>query len=442
MADESKAPGRAHRAGRAFVREFLIPVGLALIFIQFAVQAFKIPSASMERSLLIGDFLLGLKFIYGSPIPFTHKRLPALTEPRPGDVLIFRYPGDPAYPEGNPDRYRFVANLFLFGNVYWDRAPEPGEKSLVWYAPKDFIKRAVAKSGQTIEVEGTSVRVDGRALPLPREGLYSEGTGSLRPFSPVRDRLRFRLPAPGETIAFDTLSLTQATWIRSLALQENPGRRVELKLDLWRGNAVDNDYVIPSIEGLCRAVGTTLLMEPHLQLLQLDQGVSIDERGICALEKVSFRRVQEAAAKGFVSLRRGYRYDPYRRVGYAERLAAPGRRNEYNDYYFGAYLETVMENIMRHDPAARVRARLVIDGAESGSYTVRDESYFMMGDNRDNSSDSRYWGPLSRGNVKAKALIIYYSFENEDRTFAFGNPLSWFTVPLKIRWTRLGRIID
>jgi signal peptidase I len=44
--------------------------------------------------------------------------------------------------------------------------------------------------------------------------------------------------------------------------------------------------------------------------------------------------------------------------------------------------------------------------------------------------------------VKAKALVIYYSFENESRSFAFANPLSWFTVPLKIRWTRLGRIID
>jgi signal peptidase I len=66
----------------------------------------------------------------------------------------------------------------------------------------------------------------------------------------------------------------------------------------------------------------------------------------------------------------------------------------------------------------------------------------MMGDNRDNSSDSRYWGPLSRANVKARALILYYSFENENRTFSFANPLRWFTIPFKIRWTRLGLIIE
>src|SRR4051812_27789435 len=120
-ASSRKSPGspespdsqnRWRRGSRAFIREIVVPIGLALIFIQFVVQAFKIPSASMERSLHIGDFLLGNKFLYGSPVPFTHKRLPALSEPKPGDVMIFRYPGDPEYPEGNHERYRFVANLF------------------------------------------------------------------------------------------------------------------------------------------------------------------------------------------------------------------------------------------------------------------------------------------------------------------------------------------
>src|SRR6185436_18144909 len=91
----SKSRGWRH-AGRTFTREFLIPIGLALIFIQFVIQAFKIPSASMEDSLLIGDFLLGLKFVYGSPVPFSNKKLPGLADPKPGNVLIFRYPGDPA----------------------------------------------------------------------------------------------------------------------------------------------------------------------------------------------------------------------------------------------------------------------------------------------------------------------------------------------------------
>jgi len=95
-------------------KEIIVPILLALIVIQFVIQAFKIPTGSMRESLLIGDFLLGLKFIYGAPIPFSYKKLPALTEPNPGDVLIFKYPGDPEYPENNSERYKFLANLFLF----------------------------------------------------------------------------------------------------------------------------------------------------------------------------------------------------------------------------------------------------------------------------------------------------------------------------------------
>ena len=59
---------------KSLAREIIVPIVLALVVIQYVIQAFQIPSGSMEDTLHTGDFLLGLKFTYGSPIPFTDRK--------------------------------------------------------------------------------------------------------------------------------------------------------------------------------------------------------------------------------------------------------------------------------------------------------------------------------------------------------------------------------
>ena len=86
------------RVGRAMF-EWAKSVSLALLLFlvlrAFLVEAFKIPSGSMEGTLLVGDFLLVNKLVYGAEVPFTGKRLPALRQPQHGDILVFRWPEDP-----------------------------------------------------------------------------------------------------------------------------------------------------------------------------------------------------------------------------------------------------------------------------------------------------------------------------------------------------------
>jgi signal peptidase I len=87
-----------HRWHGSIVWEWFktIVVAFALFFLvrSFLVEAFKIPSASMEHTLLPGDFLLVNKLVYGAQIPFTNKTLPAIRKPRRGDVIVFQYPED------------------------------------------------------------------------------------------------------------------------------------------------------------------------------------------------------------------------------------------------------------------------------------------------------------------------------------------------------------
>ncbi|WP_243371728.1 signal peptidase I [Geotalea sp. SG265] len=115
---------------REYAESIIIAVILALIIRTFIVQAFKIPSGSMEDTLAIGDHILVSKFIYGTKIPFTSTRLLKIRDPRRGDVIVFEYPEDPS---------------------------------------KDFIKRVIGTPGDTVQVINKRVYVNGKLYANPHE---------------------------------------------------------------------------------------------------------------------------------------------------------------------------------------------------------------------------------------------------------------------------------
>ena len=77
---------------REYAESIIIAILLALVIRTYLVQAFKIPSGSMEDTLAIGDHLLVSKFIYGTKIPFTSSSVIKIRDPRQGDVIVFEYP--------------------------------------------------------------------------------------------------------------------------------------------------------------------------------------------------------------------------------------------------------------------------------------------------------------------------------------------------------------
>jgi signal peptidase I len=115
---------------REYVESILIAILLALVIRTYLVQAFKIPSGSMEDTLAIGDHLLVNKFIYGTKLPFSDKRLLTLRDPRRGDVIVFEYPEDPS---------------------------------------KDFIKRVIGTPGDVVEGKDKKVYVNGKPYENPHE---------------------------------------------------------------------------------------------------------------------------------------------------------------------------------------------------------------------------------------------------------------------------------
>ena len=133
------APEVAKSRSKSLVREYgeavIVAVLLALVIRAFVVQAFTIPSGSMMDTLLIGDYILVNKFLYGAEVPFTDYHLPGLRDPRRGDIVVFKYPNDES---------------------------------------RDFIKRIVAVGGDRIQVRDNRVFVNGVAAgePFVRSGSF------------------------------------------------------------------------------------------------------------------------------------------------------------------------------------------------------------------------------------------------------------------------------
>ena len=107
---------------RENVEAIVVAIILALFIRTFIVQAFKIPSGSMKETLQIGDHILVNKFIYGIKLPYLHINLIPIKDPQRGDIIVFEFPEDP---------------------------------------DKDFIKRVVGVSGDTVEVRDKQVWVNG-----------------------------------------------------------------------------------------------------------------------------------------------------------------------------------------------------------------------------------------------------------------------------------------
>jgi len=138
-ATTSSAAMRAKARTKTTIREYTEALVLAIILTVvirgLVIQAFRIPTGSMEDTLLVGDFLFVNKMVYGSEIDlgFSGNRLfyyrfPAIRQPRVGDVIVFRYPDDPS---------------------------------------RDFIKRCVAVGGQTVEIRDKVLYVDGHPRDEP-----------------------------------------------------------------------------------------------------------------------------------------------------------------------------------------------------------------------------------------------------------------------------------
>lgn len=150
MADSSNPKASSAAAARELAKTVAFVVLLVFVLRSFLIQAYHIPSGSMEDTLLEGDYVIGDKLTYGTQVPdrlpvlntkLPSFHMPGFRDPEPGDLVIFEFPEDPS---------------------------------------KDFIKRCVAVAGQTVEMRDRTLFVDGQIFSEPSGVKYTNRRRSRR----------------------------------------------------------------------------------------------------------------------------------------------------------------------------------------------------------------------------------------------------------------------
>jgi signal peptidase I len=134
---------------KKIIKEYLEPIAIAILialFIRtFVVQAFKIPSSSMEPTLQVGDHLLVNKFIYGIKFPFIETKYFQFKKPQRGDIIVFIYPKDRS---------------------------------------KDFIKRVIGTEGEKVQIVHNKIYINNQLIDDPW-GRYDERSFSTKYLQPM-----------------------------------------------------------------------------------------------------------------------------------------------------------------------------------------------------------------------------------------------------------------
>lgn len=346
-------------SGREWTEAIIFAVVAATLIRTFFIEAYTIPTPSMERSLLVGDFLFVSKVNYGARTPMTpvafpfahhtmpligtkaywdglelpYYRLPGLSDVKKGDVVVFNYPMEADSPFNRPVDKR-----------------------------ENYIKRCQGTPGDTLSVVNSQVFVNGKAAENPPE------------------------------------SQTQYTIVNASAAAYglNPKLLEDLHISIYEGD---------TLATMTKASAATLGTYPDVKAVN----PVIATKGM-------------ADGQTFPQDPQHYKWnaDNYGPVIIPKKGWTVKLDSLTIPIYYRAIKVYEGNQVEQKD-----KNTLYINGAKADTYTFKMNYYWMMGDNRHDSLDSRYWGFVPEDHIVGKALFVWMSWD-DNASFIH-----------KIRWSRL-----
>ncbi|MBR4133576.1 MAG: signal peptidase I [Bacteroidales bacterium] len=377
--------------------DWLDAIIFAVIFVTFIniffFQAFKIPSSSMESTLYTGDHLFVSKLAYGPRVPET-----PLTIPFTHNVIF----GKESYSTLIHNKYR---RLKGFGQV------KRGDAVVFGFPNGDTVLKKA-----TVEDYHALVRANGRELVESRLGPII-----VRPTDKKDHYVKRCVALPG-----DTLTVREGlVYINSIQQEVYPGiqlsyrvvtngQRINSKVLEKLGLNIGELYYDPSLPGYPEMPLTAAMLEKVK-----------DMPGVVSAEP-NIETYPSADAYGIFPFSPDYRWtrDWFGPLW----IPKKGETVELDTDNLPLY-ERIITAYEKNDLKVNDEGMIFINGQEVYSYTFQQDYYFMMGDNRHNSLDSRYWGFVPEDHIVGRPSVIWLS-TNRDAKF-----------PKNIRWRRFLKFV-
>ena len=400
---------------------------VAVYFInQFFFQNYVIPSSSLEKSLLTGDYLFVSKVSYGPRIPQTPLTMPLTQHTLPviecksyidwphwdyrsvkglgnvklNDIVVFNYPagdticteqpyqteyyrlaydyGQMLYTEkyGNPDFstmsdtliYDLYQKVYAMGSAYLRENGQGLKMGTISTRPTDrrenYVKRCVGLPGQTLQIKDHIVYLDGIANKEPDNVQYSY-------------YVKLKQSIPEEVMqefGISTEQLRDLNQYGTMPLTQAAKKGLESRTDIVESIRLNTDAAVGEVYPRNANTGWTRDNYGPIWIPAKGKSIKLNMQNIAVYER-------------------------------------PIRAYEGN--------ELKVEN-----------GKIFINGKEADEYTFKLDYYWMMGDNRHNSADSRYWGFVPEDHIVGKPIFVWWS-SDPDRS-GFGG----------VRWNRLFRWVD
>ncbi|MFP9099639.1 signal peptidase I [Flavobacterium sp. RHBU_24] len=396
----------------------LFAIVVATIVHTYVIQPFTIPSASLEKTLLIGDFLFVSKVNYGARVPMTtiaapmvhdtiplinipsyrkwpqlpYMRLPGYEKPAKNDIVVFNWPAD-------------TVTKFFDTNSFGIRKPVDKKSN--------YVKRCVGTPGDVFELRDGFVFIDGKELKLSDR---------------AKVQYNYTIYSKSGVSRTDLAALDIDADVKYVLAPGTTQQQVDAVRPYAKGGYQNSDGSITIISGP-QGIPAQLVAQYQINLMQnLDNNIPTNIT-LAQAEKVkavtgvdSVIRVINKPGNVFPGNRPNWTQDNMGPFTIPKKDAVVQLTTENLPFYkkiIGEY---------EHNDLKVTGDEIRINGTPATSYTFKQNYYWMMGDNRHNSEDSRFWGFVPEDHVVGKPVFIWLSLDQD---------VPWKQIGKKIRWDRM-----